>query len=108
MQWGSAALVVGAQGPLGFGVGSRLGCNGHELAAAVLDCGVLQSGVLALGVEADARADAHVVVDISGADGVGQCLGIGRTRTLVGIGRNQRRFESVDVVGDEVDIGLCV
>ena len=78
----------------------------HELAAAVLDRAVLDLVVLAFGIELDAGADADIVGDIGGADGVGQRLRIGRTGALIGVGGDQQRLERVDVIGVQIDAGI--
>src|SRR6266567_7900277 len=74
------ALVVGSDGPLGGGIGCALRRDRHQLAAAVLDGGVLELVVLPLGVERDARTGRDVLRDVGRADRVGQRLRIGRAR----------------------------
>src|SRR5258707_11244226 len=84
----SAAPVVWPHRQFGLGVGCRFRRDGEKLAAEVLNRGVLELVVLALLVELDAGADADIVGDVGGADGVGERLRVGRARPLVGIRRN--------------------
>ena len=102
----SAALVVRAHRKFGLGVGGGLRRDRDQLAAAVLDGGVLQLVVLALGVELDAGTGADIVGDVGRADGVGERLRIGRARPLVGVRGDQQRLERIDVVGVEIDAGM--
>src|SRR6267154_1646749 len=78
-----SALVVGSDGPLGGGIGCALRRDRYQLAAAVLDGGVLELVVLPLGVERDARTGRDVVGNVGCANSVGERLRIGRAGALV-------------------------
>src|SRR5258707_15475853 len=95
----SAAPVVWLHRQFGLGVGRRFRRDGEKLAAAILNRGVLELVVLALVVELNAGADADIVGDVGGADGVGERLRVARAGGLVGIRRNQQRLEREGMIG---------
>src|SRR6476646_7780315 len=94
----SAALVVWRHRPLDFGIGRDFRRHCDEFASTILDCRVLQLVVLAFFVELNAWTGADVVGDVGLANGVGQCLGIGRARALERIGGNKQSLKRIDLV----------
>ena len=62
--------------------------------------------VLTLGVERDAGTNADIVGDVGGADGIGKRLRIGRAGALIGVGGNQQRLESKNMIGVQIDGGI--
>src|SRR5258708_13538698 len=77
------ALVVSRDGPFGGGIGCALRRDRHQLAAAVLDGGVLELVVLPLGVERDARTGRDIVDDVGRTDPAGHRLRIAPAPPLV-------------------------
>src|SRR5215813_14531402 len=63
----SAAPVIRAHRQFGLGVRRGLWRDREELAAAVLNRGILELVVLTLVVELDAGTNAHIVGDVGGA-----------------------------------------
>src|SRR5262245_66293884 len=105
----SSALVVGGQGPNHLGVCRGKRSDRDELAAAVLDSGVLQFVVLAFGVELDARTNADIFRNLRGTDGLGQGFRVAGAGPFVGLRSYEQRLECIYMIRIHIDarVALC-